>query len=533
MDSTTLIIIAVVGGLLLLAIVGGVLLFFLLGSDDEPPKKKPKSKSKKKIVSKRTTAKKPQPIDDDEDEDDDEDDDEFDEDDDEDDDEFDEDEDEDKDELTPPKQPAEPVSTSTPVQDLADLDDDKIRILVVDDNPDTRENVSRLLYFEKDMEVIGDATNGREGIEEAIRLKPHIVIMDINMPDVDGITATREMALKAPFSQVIIMSVQAEAHYMRQAMAAGARDFQPKPFTAEELVGSIRRVYKVGLSIYQEIEAAERYQQQQQQSLQSLALDDGDKVSLSDGRPPVIAVYSPKGGLGTSTIAINLAVALQQEYGNIILVDGDLQFGDISVHLNTKPRRTMSDIVEEGLSDLEILSDLALPHQTGIKLLLAPPQPEFADEMTPELLTDILNGLRQIFTGIVVDTTAMLTDKTLSVLDTADYILVVTSPELPAIKSSKQFLELADQLELDPDRIGVVINRLGLPGGLKNTDQIETALTIDETFRIPHDPKMQRATRRGAAVVQTDPTTPSTKAIKEMAQEIWQLVGITVENDVA
>jgi CheY-like chemotaxis protein len=135
-----------------------------------------------------------------------------------------------------------PVETSLPLQDFSpEPTTDKIRILIVDDNPGTRDNVTRLLYFEDDMEVIGQAVNGREGIEMTVELKPHIVLMDINMPDMDGITATKEMGVDAPYSQVIIMSVQSDQHYMKQAMAAGARDFQPKPFTSDELVNCVRR----------------------------------------------------------------------------------------------------------------------------------------------------------------------------------------------------------------------------------------------------------------------------------------------------
>ena len=105
--------------------------------------------------------------------------------------------------------------------------DDRIRILIVDDNLGTRENVSRLLYFEKDLDVIGQAVNGRHGVEMAVELKPHIVLMDINMPDMDGITATREMAVQAPYSQVIIMSVQSDQHYMKRAMAATVLEDTP------------------------------------------------------------------------------------------------------------------------------------------------------------------------------------------------------------------------------------------------------------------------------------------------------------------
>lgn len=416
-----------------------------------------------------------------------------------------------------PAKPAAPPSPQPPATSANNAGgEDKIRILIVDDNTDTRENVGRLLYFEKDMEVIGQAVNGREGIEMSIKFKPHIVLMDINMPDIDGITATREMAVVAPFSQVIIMSVQAEQHYMRQAMAAGARDFQPKPFTADELVNCIRRVYQIGLPVYRQLEAVEQSQAQ-------IANQPQTETARSDGAP-VIVVYSPKGGIGTSTIAANLAVALQQEQGDVVLMDADLQFGDILVHLNTKATRTISDLIQNDELDAELVPEITLAHNSGLKLLLAPPTPELADSITPAMVVEVIRSLKKHFKIVVVDTSSQLNDKTLMVLDNADYILLVNTPELPAIKSTKLFLELADQLEIAPNRLGVVINRSTLPGGI-SPDKIEKALKLSQSYRIPYDPKIHLAINKGVAINQQEPTAPSAQAVTFMAQDLWQKLG--------
>jgi pilus assembly protein CpaE len=414
--------------------------------------------------------------------------------------------------VAPSSVTSHPAASPPPTQTEAD-GEEKIRILIVDDNPDTRENVGRLLYFEKDMEVIGQAINGRHGIDMAVKHKPHIVLMDINMPDMDGITATREMVVVTPFSQVIIMSVQAEQHYMKQAMAAGARDFQPKPFTADELVNCIRRVYKIGQPMYRQFEAAE-------QTNPKAATQSEAEANRREGAP-VIALYSPKGGIGTSTLAANLAVALQQEYGEAVLMDADLQFGDILVHLNTKATRTASDLVHDGELDVELIPEIVLAHNSGLKLLLAPTQPELADSITPEMIGEIIKSLKRHFKIVVVDTASQLNDKTLIVLDNADYILVVTAPELPAIKNTKLFLELTDQLEFSPERIGVVMNRSTLPGGIP-PEKIEKALKLQRAYRVPFDPKMHVAINKGTAVSQQDPSAPSAQAITYLARDLWQ-----------
>jgi pilus assembly protein CpaE len=407
------------------------------------------------------------------------------------------------------------IGPSAPLPQLSEEQStEKIRLLIVDDNPGTRDNVTRLLYFEDDMEVIGQAVNGREGIVMAVELKPHIVLMDINMPDMDGITATKEMAVQVPYCQVIIMSVQSDQHYMKQAMAAGARDFQPKPFTSDELVNCVRRVYNIGLPMYQQLEAMH-----EAEVSQATVVDPELAKAVEGG--PVVAVFSPKGGVGTSAISANLAVSLHQELGNVVLMDGAFQFGDILVHLNTRPTRTVSDLIHDGVLEVDLLPDIVLPHDSGLKLLLAPPQPQLADFITDAMIADIVRSLKHQFAMVVIDTSSQLTDRTLTILDAADYIVLVAVPELPSIKSVKLFLEVVEQLDFDPRKIRVVINRSNIPGGIR-LDQIEKVLKLDETDKVPYDTKLHVALNRGVSIYQQDAGAPSAQALTSLAHKLRQ-----------
>src|SRR5713101_1162675 len=122
---------------------------------------------------------------------------------------------------------------------------EKIRILVVDDISETRENVAKLIGFEPDMSIVGSAGGGQEAIDIAKRERPNVILMDINMPDMDGITATEIIANTVPESPIIMMSVQGEQDYLRRSMLAGAREFLVKPFSADELVNAIRHVHEL------------------------------------------------------------------------------------------------------------------------------------------------------------------------------------------------------------------------------------------------------------------------------------------------
>jgi pilus assembly protein CpaE len=416
--------------------------------------------------------------------------------------------------------PGVPPLSNAPVQAYAPAGE-KIRILLVDDNTGTRENVSRLLFFEDDLEVIGQAVNGRQGVEMTVEMKPHIVLMDINMPDMDGITATQRMAEVAPYSQVIIMSVQSDPHYMRRAMSAGARDFQPKPFTSQELVSTIRRVYNIGLPTYRQIEAIESAKAAAGPKAQSAsAAAKGQDDGLAK---PVVVVYSPKGGVGTSAIAVNLAVLLHQARGNSVLLDGALQFGDISVHLNTRPTRTLADTLQGGDLEVDLVEEVLLAHSSGLKLLLAPPQPEFAESISSGMLAAMVDWLRHAFNTVIIDTTCKLSDEMLRFIDAATVILVVTTPELPSIKSAKLFLELAEELKLPEEKIMVVINRAGIPGGIQ-PGQINRVLNIKHSHQIPYDSKMHFSLNKGIPICLDAPSSPSSLALTAIAKEVIALL---------
>ena len=108
-------------------------------------------------------------------------------------------------------------------------EEQNFNVLIVDDQEETRKNVARLLQFENDITVVGTARTGAEAIKQTIALDPDVVLMDINMPDMDGIEATELIQEQAPVSQIVILSVQGDTNYMRRAMLAGARDFLTKP----------------------------------------------------------------------------------------------------------------------------------------------------------------------------------------------------------------------------------------------------------------------------------------------------------------
>ena len=119
-----------------------------------------------------------------------------------------------------------------------------IRVLIVDDTATTRENLKKLLYFVRDIVILGTAANGEEGIQMTVELQPDIALLDVDMPGVDGITATQRIIEQVPTAQVILMFTQDKADYQQRCDRAGAKAYLVKPFDGVELEATIRRVYQ-------------------------------------------------------------------------------------------------------------------------------------------------------------------------------------------------------------------------------------------------------------------------------------------------
>jgi pilus assembly protein CpaE len=336
---------------------------------------------------------------------------------------------------------------------------DQIRVLIVDDIPETRDHLTKLLGFEKDIEVVGAAASGAESLPMAARLQPDVVLMDINMPDMDGITATELLSAQVPASAIVMMSVQGEADYLRRSMLAGAREFLVKPFSSDELTATIREVHA------REHEKRVRF-----------AAPAAEARAAAAGHEPgrIVAVFSPKGGVGRTTIAVNLAVAAASEPGSrVALMDGSFQFGDVGVLLNLNPKnKSIADLVPEleAGGEPESLDTFVMTHSSGLKVLLAPPSPELAETVTPAAAKRVLEVLRGRYDLVIVDCASSFSDPTLAILDIADTILTILTLEITSIKNMRLFLEVADQLGYPGDKIQLVLNRADSALGIRVAD---------------------------------------------------------------
>jgi pilus assembly protein CpaE len=393
-------------------------------------------------------------------------------------------------------------------------DGEKIRILIVDDIADTRENLAKLIGFEPDMEVAATAGGGQEAVNLAKQHRPHVILMDINMPDMDGITATEIISNTVPESPIIMMSVQGEQDYLRRSMLAGAREFLVKPFSADELINSIRHVHEL-----------EKVRRARYAPVAPVAAPGAPAPAAVAGRETgkIITFFSPKGGVGRTTISTNLAVALHQLTNKpVVLVDGSLPFGDIAVILNMSPKaKTIADLIGSfETADSDVIESILVQHSTGIKVMLAPPTPESTELITGAHMKHVLELLRERYAYIVVDTWPSFQEQVITMLDVADVILTLMTLEITSLKNVRVFMEVVEKLGYDEAKVQLVANRNDSSGGIKASD-VEASLGRKIPHTIVSDGRtLVLAVNRGVPFVISHRDSQVAKDIFALAQKV-------------
>jgi len=391
----------------------------------------------------------------------------------------------------------------------------KIRILIVDDIAETRENIRKLLQFESDVEVVGAARSGKEGIQLAQELDPDVVLMDINMPDIDGITATDVIRKKTPYIQVVILSVQSDQNYMRKAMLAGARDFLTKPPLGDELISAIRRAGEMA-----QAERAKSSQQNLVAAPSGAPNAPAGFSSVSNGK--IITVYSPKGGTGCTTIAVNLAVALNNEDTRVALVDANLQFGDVAIFVNEQGKNTILELAPR-VDELEpdVVEETLIKHAaSGLRILAAPQRPEMADRISTDQFTKVVQYLQKMYAYVVIDASHILLDVTLSAIDISDVVVLATTQEIPSIKNARLFLDLLQTMGIDKKRVIFVMNRYDKRIAI-TPERVSENLKFEISVSIPLDEKIAiTAVNRGVPFMLDNKSQPIGRGIFSLAEAL-------------
>ncbi len=371
------------------------------------------------------------------------------------------------------------------------------RILVVDDDP----NVQRLLSYTLRQEgfEVSVVSDGPEALKAWAAEHPALVILDLMLPRLDGYAVAqriREDEGAGAHVPIVMLTAEGDVEQRIRGLRAGADDYLMKPFHPAELIARIRSL----LSRF------------------APALEE-EPAAPTGG---ILAFYGAKGGVGTTTLAINVAIALHRDAGrDVALVDGNLQFGDHRVFLDLGlDRKSIVDIVSAPTIDAELVRQVMVRHDSGIDVLLAPPSPETAELVTPEHFPQILEILRSTYDFVVVDTDKRLDEVNLRIFDAAQAIFVVLTADLASLKNVRIVLETLSNLAYDRARVKLVLNRSTAFTGI-NVKNAESALRHRIDLQVVNDYRGAiSALNSGEPVLEGRPDSALGRAVVGIARAI-------------
>lgn len=381
----------------------------------------------------------------------------------------------------------------------------EVRVLIVADPSPRREEWIQALEGNPELDLIGTVVTPAQTLAAVRDTRPDVVLVDEEVGGVNTLPLIKDLAMQFPDLVVVAVAEEGRMDHIQAAMLAGARGFVTTPPRDQELAETLLQLYRVELA----------------RRVRIAPPPSPPPDSIRARRGKIVAVYSPKGGVGKTMLATNLAVALRQKTGErVSVLDTHPQFGHVGLAMNIYGNYSIIDLVahSDGL-ERELVDEMMPAHISGVQVLLAPPEIERVDAISPRAFTRVLRQLRDMFRWIVVDTWSVLTDLTLNVLDEADRILLVATPELSTLRDVRRFLNLAQSLDLPEDRFSIVLNRAD--SGQLNRNVIEETLKLEIYAAIPDDEALvTHSLNRGIPLVVSKRRSRVSRAILRLADQL-------------
>jgi pilus assembly protein CpaE len=331
-----------------------------------------------------------------------------------------------------------------------------------------------------------------------------MLLIGPSFSDEESMEDIREIHNEDPTLVLMLVSDEVTAELLRKGMRAGVSDVLEAPLDEEKIEAAIEQFAHDVL--------------RRKTSTPAPAPVATEEPSAK-GR--IITVTSAKGGSGKTVLATNLALVLNRiPDKKVALVDADLQFGDVCLVLQLEPRFTMVNAAHElHQLDAELLDSLLTEHPTGLKVLAAPLEPAFADDITTAGLMKMLDILQENYDYVIVDTAAMLDELILSLIEKSDDVLMLVDMDLPSVKNAKLALETLRLLKFSTSSVQLVMNRSNSKAKLNNKE-IEGALKMEIAAAIPSDAVVAASVNEGRPVVETDPKSKVAKGFESVAELI-------------
>ncbi|MGH9281953.1 MAG: AAA family ATPase [Acidimicrobiales bacterium] len=314
-----------------------------------------------------------------------------------------------------------------------------------------------------------------------------------------GLRRVATLHEEAPWTSILLAFADRPDASLREIVQAGADDILRIPVDHDELAIALERSLEIG-----------RLRRVVAGTGPANVSTAAAPASVPSGLAKVFTVSSATGGCGKTFLATNMALYLARHtHKRVVLVDLDLQFGEVSTALRLRPKYTIYDALHRGedgeqLEFGEHLSEFLVTHEGGFSVLSAPKEPAEADRITPADVTRILEVLRTRADYVVVDTPAALTEIVLAAFDLSEHLFALATVDLPSVRNLGVFLQTLDKLRIPSENISLILNKAERDVGL-DINQIVRLFPQGFKAILPYAREVSRSINMGMPVLASDP----------------------------
>jgi pilus assembly protein CpaE len=372
-------------------------------------------------------------------------------------------------------------------------------LVIIDSDDKSRAEIIGAVGALPGVKIEAETGDFNLGMKLARQVRPPVLIVELEPID-EALVAIERFNAEIPGTAIIAMAPGSDAESVLKSMRAGAKEYVSRPVDEDDIRKAVDRLFR----------------------------QSGPRKAAST---QIISVFSNKGGTGTSTIAVNLAVALSRISGkDVALADFDHHAGEVSLFLNLQPTKTVADLASaKSKLDATSVQSALVKHDSGVFVLCEPDRPEQTEGITGPNIHDILDHLKSSFSYVICDLSHSFNEVALEVFDNSTSILVVTLLNLPAIRSAHRCLEIFRDLKYlqDENRVRLVVNRY-LPNRDIDVAQLEETLHYPVYWKIPNDyPTVIDAVNSGMPIEEVGADTEVAQSYRTMAAD---LAGIELES---
>lgn len=338
---------------------------------------------------------------------------------------------------------------------------DKVKVMAVINDDDKRFEIKSLLNNEN-IAFLGTSKSGSAALDKAISLRADVVLLYHDSESNDVIETAEKIFITIPGCILIMLCEKMDIAIMESAMHAGVRKVIGLPVSQEDLIEKIMMAFNMEKS--------------------RVVIDN---KTASKWQSKVITIFGTKGGVGKTTVAVNVAVALAVKGEKVALIDLDLQFGDVNVYLDFEPKDTIAELVQERSTfDIDTLNSYMVLHSSGVNVLSGTKSPEYAEIITGEHIDRIINTLRPYYDYVIIDSSTSINDISVAAMEASSSVLMVVSLDIVTIRNARISMDVLEVLQ-QKEKVSLVVNR-DFQSDIKAKD-VQRILGTPVIHKIPSD----------------------------------------------